>query len=225
LTGPPPLQQHDPGGSTHQKRGPERHQHQDHQEIADPRRQRGKLVGERIAKDEAERGDHEGDPERAREDIEVDRLLRRRAYDPAGGILLAVQSGQNVERRPGGRSALDDGPGGGLGPARIEPDQSLAPGACGLVGKIAPGRQQQTAKSGQVVGKPLGRDREHACVIRLPQLGRKAGEGLLVGQAFAVPFPDPRRGLRHDRAQLGIVDAAHEHAGDRHEEEHQQEQE
>ena len=55
--------------------------------------------------------------------------------------------------------------------------------------------------------------------------GDDAGEDPLVGQALAVPFPDQRRGLRHDRAQLGIVDAAHEHAGDRHEEEHQKEQE
>ncbi len=43
------LQQHEPGIGAHQDRGPERHQHADHAEIGDARRQLRQHIGQRIA--------------------------------------------------------------------------------------------------------------------------------------------------------------------------------
>ena len=153
----------------------------------------------------------------------IDRLVRRHRHDIAPLVDLAVEGREQVDRRPRLCRAPDRRPGRRLAPLRVKLDQRRAPrSGRRRLGQLARGRQHQAAKARDVVGEALGGHRKRPGRVRLAQFARQGGEDRLVRQSFAVPLTDRFRGARHDRAQLGVVDAAPEHAENRHEEEHQE---
>ena len=93
------LQQHDPRCHPHQHRGPERQQHQDHQQVALACRQVGQQVRQRVSQHQADAGNHKPHPEGAGKNIEVDRLIRRRLSDFAQIIDTMIDRRQQVKRR------------------------------------------------------------------------------------------------------------------------------
>ena len=117
------LQQHDPRRDAHQDRGPERHQHQDHQHVGLARRQRAEPVGERVAQQQAPQRDDRADLEGAHQDAAEHALVGIDALDRALRVAPQVDRGEQVVGRPARAVLRDRLPVLRFGPALVEREQ------------------------------------------------------------------------------------------------------
>ena len=220
------LQQHDPRCRAHQQRGPERQQHAHQQQRGAPRRRMGYEVGERIAEQQAQYRDRHTDQEGACEQLQVDALLLRLAHDAAVRSAVAVQRVQIVAQCPPLSGALHRPPCARLAPRRIGRHHCRAPGV-GL-GVLQPPRaaRDDAAQSGLDAVHPGGDLANRALLARLHQFAGGGREHLFVRQLAAVRLlaavPGVQQGERR-RQRVGdyrVVDAAHQHGGQRRQKRH-----
>mmetsp|Transcript_3597 Transcript_3597/g.6551 ORF Transcript_3597/g.6551 Transcript_3597/m.6551 type:complete len:293 (+) Transcript_3597:266-1144(+) len=119
------LQKHFPCTRPHQKRGPERQQHEDQQQVRRFRRQVRQQVGDRVAEQHAHQRDHARHEDRALEQQQVDALLFRLCLD-AIGRQAQVDGGEEVTGGIGVREGLDRGPDIAVAPIVIQVKPGLA---------------------------------------------------------------------------------------------------
>ncbi|OMP13417.1 hypothetical protein COLO4_01723, partial [Corchorus olitorius] len=147
---PARLQQYDPRCHPHQDRGPERQQHQDHQQVALPGRQVGQQVRQRVGQHQADGGDHHAHPQGAGKDIQVNGLVRGSLGQFAKVIDTVVQRSQQVERGQRAGVAADRLPVGRVAPTFVQGLQGiLVRGGLGLERQCARRLGQQAAVAGQ----------------------------------------------------------------------------
>ena len=168
------LQQHDPGGDPYQHRGPERQQHQDHQQVGGTYRQGSQQVGQRIGQQQTAGGDHQTHPEGAKKDILIDGLFGGHRHYLTGLVMLQIQRGEQVVAGIGRAVTVDGLPVGQLSPARIQLDHGRFPGFRRRIeGQTIGTVIEQAAITGDLVVQSL---------TQITQLVRLAGTGYLFGQ-------------------------------------------
>lgn len=218
------LQQDDPGGDTHQDRGPERQQDQDHQQVALARRQVGQQVGQRVGQQQADDGDHRAHPEGAGEDVQVDGLVRGGARHFAEIVDPVVEGCEQVIGRIAAGVAADHLPVGGVAPALVELLHGVLVGSGLLLERqLARGLRHQAAITGQLHVQALG---EIADGLVATSLGEILAERLVDGvgrQRLAVPGGDGLYRQRQRANHFRVGHALVEQRGDRHQEGQDQE--
>src|SRR6185437_15035427 len=88
------LQQHDPADGPHQERSPERDQYKKHQNIGAAGRLSGQQKSHRVSNSEAKRRDNQTDPERSKQDRQIDPLVSRSQLESMLDILFDVDRGK-----------------------------------------------------------------------------------------------------------------------------------
>ncbi|MNO90458.1 hypothetical protein D3C76_819710 [compost metagenome] len=219
------MQQHDPRRDTHQDRGPERQQHQNHQQVALARRQVRQQVSQWIGKHQADHGDDQAHPEGAGEDVEVDRLVRSGRGDFAEVIDAVVDGGQQIVRGDAAGVAAYGLPVGRVAPAFVETFQRFF-----IRGRFSGERQgagglgQQAAVAGQLHVQAFGQIAQGLILARFGEVFAGRLVDRFGRQASAVPAGYGCHGARHAADHFRVAHAFVEQRHDWHQEHQQQEQ-
>ena len=191
------LQQHDPGGDPHQDRGPERQQHQNHQQVALPRRQVGQQIGQRVGQQQADGSNHQAHPEGAGKNIQVDGLVRCGSCQLTEIVDAMVQGSQQVIGGDIAVIAADDLPVGGVAPALIKAFQRIfIGGRLALEGQRAGGFRHQAAVACQFHVQAFRQVTQGLLLARIGQVQAQRLIRRLGGQGFAIPLLQGCHGAR-----------------------------
>ncbi|MCY1413361.1 hypothetical protein D9M71_287910 [compost metagenome] len=219
------LQQHNPGRDPHQDRGPERQQHQDHQQVALARRQVGQQVRQRIGQHQADGGNDQAHPEGTGKNVQVDRLVRRGRGQFAQVIDAVVDRCQQVERCDGAGVTADRLPVGRVAPTLVKLLHGFFIGSrLSLERQGASGFCQQAAVAGQLHVQALGKITQGLILARFSQVFAQSLVYRLIRQALAIPVGYRGHGTRQAAHHFRVTDALVEQRNDRHQENQQQEQ-
>ncbi|MNS98352.1 hypothetical protein D3C72_1327160 [compost metagenome] len=219
------MQQHDPRRDPYQDRGPERQQHQNHQQVALARRQVRQQVSQGVCQHQADHGDDQAHPEGAGEDVEVDRLVRGGRGDFAEVVDAVIDSRQQVIRGDAAGVAAHRLPVGRVAPAFIETFQRFF-----IRGRLGGERQgagsfgQQAAVAGQFHVQALGQIAQGLILASLGEVFGRCFVNRFSGQASAIPTGDGSHGARHAADHFRVANAFVEQRHDRHQEHQQQKQ-
>ena len=228
MTTPWDLQQDYPGRGAYQQGCPERHQHEQQQQIGSARRRLCDEVGDGIAQHQAQRSDAEADDERAGQKGDVDAQLNRLWNDFALQVAVEIERVQVVPRRESLAGPANREPCGDLVPGVVDADHQVAAGCplfrCGQTGLeagVAGGFRQPVQAAGasrddaaQPSLDPVDTGCHPSQCARLPRSQELVNGSLEYGFArrpASVPV-----GQRKDRfgdrvRDHGFLDAARQH--------------
>ena len=219
------LQQHDPAGRAHQKRGPEWQQHQDHQQVGFCHRQRRQQMGHRKGQQQAQQRDHARQHEGLQKQELVDTLVLGHELDAA--VFGPFQIGRNqIEIRRGrARGRPHRLPQQRRAPGLVLGQQRLLERRCQLVRRPR-GRGEQRPGARDVVIDPRAGFSGGLVLFHLGKIGGQGGKGSLVrlGAGRIVGKPG-RKGRRGGRKAI-MINGSVQHLTDRQDEgqHHEQQQ-